>query len=244
MTSGSPWESPETVAGFVRSAPNAVLLRYAEALRRAGAASAADIGCGAGRNAIPLAADGWDVVATDLSWPMLAAARDRSRAEAGAGRLLLAHAPMESLPLMDRCADLVIAHGIWNLAVSAAQFRRAVAEAARVSRPGAALFVFTFSRNTLAPSAAPVEGETFVFTQFSGRPQVFLTGEQLVEEMQQGGFDPDPAVPLTEHNRPSPGMLRGGGPVIYEAAFRRRRARASAAASSSGTSWSRPTAPD
>jgi SAM-dependent methyltransferase len=244
MTSGSPWESPETVAGFVQSAPNAMLIRYAEALRREGAVTAADIGCGAGRNAIPLAAGGWHVVGSDLSWPMLAAARERSREEAGEGRLLLAHAPMESLPVANCCADLVIAHGIWNLAVSAAQFRAAVAEAARVAKPGAALFVFTFSRNTLAASAAPVEGETFVFKQFSGRPQVFLTGAQLFEEMQQGGFDPDPAVPLTEHNRPQPGSLCGGGPVIYQAAFRRRQARASAAASSSGTSWSRPTAPD
>jgi SAM-dependent methyltransferase len=221
--SQSPWESAETVAGFARSAPNEILMRYAERERRAlERGTLVDIGCGAGRNAVPLAAAGWNVLGTDLSWPMLVAALERSRREASGGTLAFAQAAMEALPIADAAADLVVAHGIWNLATSTPLFRQAVGEAARVARPGAALFVFTFSRNTLPAAATPVAGEPFVFTQFSGRPQVFLTAEELVAEMERGGFDPDPAVPLTEYNRPAPGMLRAGGPVIYEAAFRRR----------------------
>jgi hypothetical protein len=35
------------------------------------------------------------------------------------------------------------------------------------------------------------------------------------------GFVPDPAVPLTEYNRPGADMLRTSGtPVIYEAVYR------------------------
>ena len=75
--------------------------------------------------------------------------------------------------------------------------------------------------DTLPPEARPLENETFVFTQFSGRPQVFLTADELVAEL-DAGFDPDPSVPITEYNRRLPGMLPSGGPVIYEAAFRRR----------------------
>jgi hypothetical protein len=131
---------------------------------------------------------------------------------------------MDILPIADRSVDLVVAHGIWNLAQSGDEFRRAVAEAARVARPDAALFVFTFSRRTLPAAARPIGGETFVFTQFSGEPQVFLTEEQLLGELAAAGFDPDPAVPLTELNVPRPGAISSGrGPVIYEAAFRRRR---------------------
>ena len=99
---------------------------------------------------------------------------------------------MESIPARDRSFDLVIAHGIWNLARSAAQFRLALGEAARVAKPGAALFVFTFSRNTLPPQTQPVAGEPFVFTQFSGEPQCFLTEAQLVAELGGVGFVPDP----------------------------------------------------
>ena len=221
---GSSWTAAETVAGFVAAEPNAVLMRFASAeLERLGAVRALDLGCGAGRNALPLAQQGWSVEGTDLSWPMLRAAARRTRSEGLQDRVRLILAPMERLPLASASVDLVIAHGIWNLARSAREMRAAVAEAARVAAPGAALFVFTFSRHTIAPEAEPIAGEAFVFTQFSGAPQCFLTGDELIEELGAAGFVPDPAVPLTEYNRPGPGSLtRGRVPVIYEAAFRRR----------------------
>lgn len=198
-------------------------MRYAAAeLSRAASGWLLDVGCGAARNAVPLAALGWQVFGLDLSWPMVRAADARARAEGMTSRLRLALAPMEALPVQDASVDLVVAHGIWNLASSGAQFRAAVREAARVARPDAGLFVFTFSRHTIPPDAQPVGGETFVFTQFSGQPQCFLTERQLLEEMAAGGFVPDPAVPVTEYNRPKGGLVNSAGPVIYEAAFRRR----------------------
>ena len=218
----SPWTQPGTVAGFATSPPNRVLLSFAEAeLARAPGGLSIDIGCGAGRNAVPLAELGWQVVGTDLSEPMLQAAVVRA-AEAGVGaRTVFALAAMDALPVRAGSADLIIAHGIWNLARSAAEFRRGIAEAARIARSGAALFVFTFSRHTLADDAQPVTGERFVFTQFSGGPQCFLSESQLLEELGAHGFRLDPAVPLSEYNRPAPGALpTGRAPVIYEAAFR------------------------
>ena len=141
---GSPWSTPDTVAGFVRSPPNDVLLSAATtALDRVEDRRLLDIGCGAGRNAVPLARMGWNVLGIDLSWPMLVAARDRAANDDERGRLCLAMAPMDHLPVRTSSVDFIVAHGIWNLAPSVATFRRAVAEAARVARPGAALFVFT-----------------------------------------------------------------------------------------------------
>jgi len=220
---GSKWSEPGTVAGFARSAPNAVLMNFAEQeLQRFPRGRALDLGCGAGRNAVPLAQMGWNVVGTDLSWPMLAAAANRTREDRTDRRLHLVLAPMESIPVRSRSFELVIAHGIWNLARSANQFRRALDEAARVAKPGAGLFVFTFSRNTFPPETQPVTGEPFVFTQFSGEPQCFLTEAQLIEELGRVGFSPDPAVPFSEYNRPQPGVIATGTmPVIYEAAFHR-----------------------
>ena len=220
---GSQWSAPATVAGFARSAPNAVLLPFAEQeLKRSTGAQALDIGCGAGRNALPLARLGWSVLGTDLSWPMLSAAATRAREEHLDNRFRGVLAPMESLPARDRSVDLVIAHGIWNLARSAAQFRAAVDEAARVAKPGAGLFVFTFSRNTLPAETQPVAGESFVFTEFSGEPQCFLTESQLDAELARAGFARDSAVPFHEYNLPKPGLLSTGRvPVIYEASFRR-----------------------
>jgi SAM-dependent methyltransferase len=216
----SRWNAAGTVEAFSRSAPNATLMRFAEQERRAGS-RVLDIGCGAGRNAVPLANQGWHVLGLDLSRPMLDAAVERHRREPG-GLLTVAMATMDRLPAADASVDLVVAHGIWNLARSVVEFRTAVREAARVARPGAGLFVFTFSRTTLPPDTEPRPGEHFVFTEFSGEPQCFLTAGQLLAELEAAGFDPDPTVPLTEHNRPRPGSFSvGTAPVIYECAFRR-----------------------
>ena len=215
---GTPWSAPGTVEGFSRSPPNEVLVQF---VRDCGAPGRAlDLGCGAARNAAPLAQLGWDVVGTDLSWPMLVAARDRAGREDVSARIHVLLAPMDRLPFPDRTFDLIVAHGIWNLARSAAEFRAAVREAARVARPNASLFVFTFSRNTLPADADQLAGEPFVFTQFSGQPQCFLTDVQLLAELGDAGFAQDSAVPMREYNRRPSGSVSAGAPVIYEAAFR------------------------
>lgn len=219
---GSSWSAPGTVQGFVQSPPNQTLLQIAARERaRAPYGRALDIGCGAARNAVPLASQGWDVLGVDLSRPMLEAAKARAAAESHQGRLWFALAAMDALPAPTRRFELIVAQGIWNLARSSAEFRRGVCEAARVAAPGAALFVFTFSRRTLPVTAEAVAGEPFVFTQFSGQPQCFLTREQLIVELAQVGFVPDPAVPLTEHNVPPHGIDQVARvPVIHEAVFR------------------------
>lgn len=211
------WDAPATVDGFVRSPANQMLLRYAARLRFLDRPTRVlDIGCGAGRNAVPLSNAGFHVIGTDLSMPMLAAADRRQRH----GRLQIAMAPMDYLPVRDRWADLVVAHGIWNLARSDAEFRAALQEASRAAAPGARLFVFTFSRRTVPDDAQPVSGQRYTFTAFSGQPQIFLAASQLVDELKGAGFDPDPDLPLRELNVPPPGQVRiGGPPVIYEGGF-------------------------
>lgn len=223
MSDSSTWSRAETVAGFAQSPPNLRLLQFAEVRERvSGPGRVLDIGCGAARNAVPLAARGWRVVGTDLSMPMLLAAKTRAKDEGVGQRVQLAAARMDALPVQDGSFDLVVAHGIWNLARSGDEFRRGVAEAARAAVADAVLFIFTFSRHTIPDAAVPVPGESFVFTEFSGQPQCFVTEQQLVNELATAGFTPLADWPLRELNRRAPGSLvAGGAPVIYEGGFRR-----------------------
>jgi SAM-dependent methyltransferase len=214
------WEIPATVANFRVNPPNEVLVAYAQRLQKRAAQplNILDIGGGAGRNAVPLARLGCRVVCTDLSQPMLEAARDKVRAEGVEQLVELVQCPMAPLPFDDKQFDFIVAHGIWNLARSGREFRAAISEAARVARDGAGLFLFTFSRHTIPENDAPVADETFVFTQFNGEPQCFLSEDEIIAELAAIGFQND--GPLTEYNRPAgPRLSAQGPPVLYEGTF-------------------------
>lgn len=224
----SRWESRQAVAGFASSGPNEVLLAFAQ--RFLGGSRrpwCLDIGCGAARNALPLARMGFRVVAADLSAPMIEGARARILSSPTNPPVDLVRAPMSPLPFADNAFDLIVAHGVWNLATSGAAFRRAIEDAARVARTGAGLFLFTFSRRTLAPDARPDRDESFVFSCWNGEPQCFLDETELLDELGRAGFERDTPGPLTEYNvvMADPLRTRGGPPAIYEGTFIRTDAR-------------------
>src|SRR5450830_1072487 len=100
--SGSAWSAPGTVAGFADSPPNPTLMRFAEAELARGAACALDVGCGAGRNTIPLAEQGWRIVGVDLLRPMIEAAARRVESGGMAGRVRVALGSMDALPIGNR----------------------------------------------------------------------------------------------------------------------------------------------
>jgi hypothetical protein len=70
-------------------------------------------------------------------------------------------------------------------------------------------------------AAKATRARAFVYTQFSGQSQCFLTEAELVGELDAAGFAPE--GPIAEYNRRSPSDLSAAtGPVIYEGLFRRR----------------------
>ncbi len=217
------WEQPEMVSRFANAGASDALIELAQSAGRP--LDILDIGCGAGRNSIPLAREGHRVVGVDSALAMIEAAEARAYREEASSHARLRQGDMSRLPVTDGAFDLIVAHGVWNLAASDDQFRRAVAEAARAARSGAWLYVFTFSRNTLHPDARPLEGSSYIYTEFGGYPQCFLREEELIAELRAVGFERPETGPLRELNRPAPWEKPRGGaipiagpkvPVIYE----------------------------
>jgi 2-polyprenyl-3-methyl-5-hydroxy-6-metoxy-1,4-benzoquinol methylase len=71
-----------------------------------------DLGCGAGRNAVPMATLGCNVLGTDIEWPMLETAARRAQSHGVASRTQWALASMDRLPAATRAFDVIVAHGI------------------------------------------------------------------------------------------------------------------------------------
>lgn len=217
------WDRPETVAGFSAAAPNQILMAWVRQRSRGLPLSILDIGCGAGRNAVPLAQAGHHVTGIDLSLPMLEAARQRATREGVAESCTFLEGTMEKLPVPAASFDVVVAQGVWNLAGSDLQLVAAMAEAARAARTGAGLFVFTFSRKTLAEDLRPLPGQRQIYHQFSGTPQAFVTEEELDGLLASAGFVREVPGPLTEYNRkgPLPAGTAARQPVIWEGTWER-----------------------
>jgi len=210
------WDHPTTVARFVTNPPNGVLMDFVKRLnRRRGPLSILDIGCGAGRNAVPMALLGNQVTGVDRSQPMLDAARAQAE-ERGAGcSCQFRRGEMDQLPVSDRMFDLVVAHGVWNLAESDEQFLRSVSEAGRAARSEASLFLFTFAQ--LGPQAPSHNGSRFA-AGANGDTRCYASEADLDGVLGSLGFVRPPGRPLTLYNevrRP------GSPPPIYEGVWSR-----------------------
>lgn len=103
----------------------------------------ADVGTGTGTLALELAAAGMRVIAVDHSQAMLEATR-RKLAEAGTNGVELRHGEAEALPLADGEVDAAFAHLVLQYLPAPG---RALAELARVVRPGGAVVVVDFVRH-------------------------------------------------------------------------------------------------
>jgi arsenite methyltransferase len=99
-----------------------------------------DLGCGAGADAVLAAREVGPegrVVGVDMLPEMCRRAR-RNAAEAGAAQVTVVQAEVESLPLRDASADVILSNGVVSLSARKA---RLFAEAARVLHPAGRLVV-------------------------------------------------------------------------------------------------------
>ena len=114
-----------------------------------------DLGCGGGLLAVPLARAGARVLGIDLATRALCAATAQQ-----CSGLQALQGDLGAVPIADRCADLVLLADVIEHVDDPA---RVMAEAARILRPGGALFVNTIHRTLRSRLFAITLGEGLGF---------------------------------------------------------------------------------
>jgi tellurite methyltransferase len=139
-------------------APEPEVAQALDLLKARAARRALDLGCGVGRHARLLADAGFEVHAADASASGLAYAR----AQDPGGAIRFAHSDFTALPFAPAVFDFALA---WNVIYHGDRVivARALAELARVLRPGGLLLITMLSkRNALFGQGTAVAADTFV----------------------------------------------------------------------------------
>jgi SAM-dependent methyltransferase len=216
------WERPEVVERFAGREPDLRLVAWLDARGDATGLRVLDLGCAGGRNAELLARRGCDILAIDSSEAMVRRTRARVAGVLGAreAERRVRVGRMESLhEIPDGSVDLVVALGVYHNATTRPEFDRAVAETARVLRPGGELLAASFAPGTVVDGSRlePVPGEPSVFAGGeAGRRHVLLSADDLDAELALHGLDP--ATPTATAMAESGGHRR----VTVNGLYRRR----------------------
>jgi len=190
------WDSPENVERFAARAPDVRLMELARELRDPARVRILDVGCAGGRNTVALAAKGFELEALDASPAMVARTQKRVAAVLGedeAARRVRVGRMEDLSPFPDAAFDLVVGLGIYHCAQSRAEWDRALAESARVLKPGGRLLVSVFTPETdlTGGGIRAVPGEPGVYEGFdSGGRHVLVHADELDREMARFGLTP------------------------------------------------------
>ena len=129
--------------GQVRTAkitePEDSIVSFAQILRRKGCQTVLDVGCGAGRNAVFLAEEGFYVVGVDISPTALELALEKARSK-GVDRCVFVKHDFLELPFPDARFDAAFScYAIENMSLSG--IRKALSEMRRVVEDGGLILV-------------------------------------------------------------------------------------------------------
>ncbi|TMI60100.1 methyltransferase domain-containing protein [Candidatus Bathyarchaeota archaeon] len=146
------------------SPPLPEVVEFAQDLKREGAKTILDLGCGAGRHSILLGKQGFQVVALDISETALNTLDGRLKVASIANVSLVKH-EMRDLPFIDGYFDGIICTNVLHHG-NIVEIKRTAGEIRRVMREGAsALIVALSAADFRKGNGKKLEPNTYVFTE-------------------------------------------------------------------------------
>ena len=146
------------------SPPLSEVVEFTNDLKRDGAKTILDLGCGAGRHSILLSKDGFKVVALDISETALKILGDRLKTASIANVTLVKH-DMWELPFVDDYFDGVLCTNVLHHG-RLVQIKQATREGHRVMKGGASAFVVALSTADFRRgNGRKLEPNTYVFME-------------------------------------------------------------------------------
>ena len=163
-----------------KSPPLAEVVEFASELKQVNAGTVLDLGCGAGRHAILLAKEGFQVAALDLSETALKTLYTRLKTESISNVMLVQH-EMGQLPFIEDYFDGVVSTNVLHHGKSV-EIKKTIDELYRIMKPGASAFVIALSSSDFRKgTGVRLERNTYVFTKGEERGIVhhFFTSQEL-----------------------------------------------------------------
>ena len=163
-----------------KSPPLAEVVEFSSELKRTNARTVLDLGCGAGRHAILLAKEGFQVAALDVSKTALKTLDIRLKA-GPIGNVLLIEHEMGQLPFIDDYFDGVVSTNVLHHG-KAVEIKKTIDELHRVMKPGAPAFVIALSSSDFRKgTGSRLERNTYAFTtgEEKGIIHHFFTRQEL-----------------------------------------------------------------
>ena len=160
-----PWELAWREERWAEASPPLpVIADFAQDLRREGAKTILDLGCGAGRHSILLGKAGFEVIALDISETALKTLEDRLKTASIENVTLVKH-DMWELPFIDDYLDGVICTNVLHHG-KLVEIKQAIREIHRVMKKGASAFVVALSTADFRRgNGRKLEPNTYVFTE-------------------------------------------------------------------------------
>jgi SAM-dependent methyltransferase len=176
------WEGEEIVDRFAAREPDKRLLSIIERYDEPSRIRVLDLGCAGGRNAEPLAEQGFDIVAVDMSKAMVMHTRDRVAS-------VLGRREADRRVLVGRMEDL---SRLYHSATTREQWDDALSETARVLKAGGLLLVAVFSPRTdpKGEGITRVSGEQHLYDGLHSGRHYLVEPDALDAAMAERGIEP------------------------------------------------------